>query len=227
MKRLLILCLCAALPACSSSQEPSEPASPSQEAGVHDAAFEAPATDAAPEDSSPTDASPEEAAPAEASPQDAPSADSPNEGGSSFETCENTCAQTNLLITLGGKKGTLDRAQFGFNANQTLHLEAHFGGAPACPTQSSPAPDRTVVFANVPIPTDLTPIENTPVTLLDFKGDLSPNPMDKATKAKLTPVAASASPPSGGFVAFEVEVTFPNGTMTGHLYATHCDTMDE
>jgi hypothetical protein len=60
------------------------------------------------------------------------------------------------------------------------------------------------------------------VTLLDFKGTLSPNPVDEATQSKLTPVAAGA-----GFVAFDAEVTFPDGTMTGHVYATHCDSLDE
>jgi hypothetical protein len=163
---------------------------------------------------------------------DSPGADAPpGEAGPSFGTCENACTQTNLALTFGSSKESIDRAQLGFNApaggTQTLHVEAHFGGDPACPTATSPSPDRTVIFGNLPIPTDATPVENTPVTLLDFKGTLSTSPVDKATHAKLTPVAVKVSPATDAFIAFDVEVTFPDGTMTGHVYATHCDSLDE
>lgn len=29
-----------------------------------------------------------------------------------------------------------------------------------------------------------------------------------------------------GMVALDVTLTFPDGTVTGHLYATHCDSLD-
>jgi len=149
---------------------------------------------------------------------------------SPFLTCEASCAQTSISITLGGNTLGLNRAQFGFDKSDTgeqlLYIEAHFGGDSACPSESSPSPDRTVIFAHIPVPSDSTPIEGTPVTLLDFKGDLTSNPLEKATKVKLTPVAINTTA-AAPFVAFDVEVTFATGTMTGHLYATHCDSLDE
>lgn len=145
-----------------------------------------------------------------------------------FETCSGSCAVTDLALTWGGKQVPFDRAQFGFNSSvpPTLHVEAHFGGEPACPTESSPSPDRTIVFANVPIPTDTTPIEGTSVTLLDFEGSVSSNPFDKATQATLTPVAVRIEPRSDAFVGFDVNVAFGQGSLVGHVYATHCESLD-
>lgn len=225
MDRLLLIALCAVLAACSSSEDTSQPEAPIPDAGVEatadSAEVDSEATDAPVSDSEAADAV------AEAPAEDA----SPVEAGNPFETCEGACAQTSLTVTLGGNKGTLDRAQFGFNApsggSQTIHMEAHFGGDTGCPSETSPTPDRTVVFGSVPIPSDTTPIEGTPVTLLDFEGSISSNPFDKATQVKLIPVAAKVSPPGSAFVAFDVEVEFAGGTLTGHVYATHCDSMDE
>lgn len=226
MNRLALAALCTAIAACSSSEDAKDNPQVSQDAGA---------------DTSPPDGAVAEAGadgPAVDAPSDdAPSSDvvsndaTPSETGAPFETCEGDCAQTSLTITLGNNTAAVDRAQFGFNAADkgapTLHIEAHLGGDPACPSTSSPTPDLTVIFGSVPIPTDTTPIENTPVTLLDFTGDLSPNPFDKAMTATLTPVAIKTDPPESAFIAFDVSVTFPNGTMTGHVYATHCDSMDE
>jgi guanyl-specific ribonuclease Sa len=236
MKLRFVVGLCVVLAACSSS-EGSKETTPSQDAAVDTSSLEASSPDSSspdttPEDSSLTDSLLPDALSEAALPEDALSEDtSPPDGGPSFETCEDTCAQTLLTLVFGNDEVSIDRAQFGFNlpdnGEQTLHVEAHFGGDPACPSQSSPTPDRTVIFANVPIPVDTTPIDGTPVTLLDFEGSLSPNPFDKATQVTLTPVAARMTPPEAAFVAFEVDVVFPGGTMVGHVYASHCDSMDE
>jgi hypothetical protein len=235
MKLRFLMGVCVVLAACSSS-EGSKQNTSSQDAAVDTSSLEASSPDSSSPDSSSPDATPEDSSltdsPLPDALPDALSEDtSPPDGGPSFESCEDACAQTLLTLVFGNDEVSIDRAQFGFNlpdnGEQTLHVEAHFGGDPACPSPSSPTPDRTVIFANVPIPTDPTPIEGTPVTLLDFEGSLSPNPFDKATQVTLTPVAARMTPPEAAFVAFEVDVVFPGGTMVGHVYASHCDSMDE
>src|SRR5689334_19799232 len=68
-------------------------------------------------------------------------------------TCDGACRTTALVATFGSKTGTLDRAQLGVDhgdTGDTLHVEAHHGGDPACPTASSPTPDRTFVLSGVP-----------------------------------------------------------------------------
>jgi guanyl-specific ribonuclease Sa len=237
MKLRFVVGLCAVLAACSSSEGSKGTSTPSQDAAADTSSpdtssADSSSLDASPEDSSLTDSPVPDVLPEDVLPEDAQSEDTSSpDGGPSFETCEDTCAQTLLTLVFGNAEASIDRAQFGFNlpdnGEQTLHVEAHFGGDPVCPSQSSPTPDRTVIFANVPIPTDSTPIDGTPVTLLDFEGSLSPNPFDKATQVTLIPVAARMPPPEAAFVAFEVEVVFPGGTMVGHVYASHCDSMDE
>ena len=57
----------------------------------------------------------------------------------------------------------------------------------------------------------------------DKGGDLLGGPIgQQATSVMLMPVAASGDT----FVAFDVMLTFPAGTVTGHFYATHCASMD-
>jgi hypothetical protein len=236
MKLPFVVGLCVVLAACSSSEGPNENA-PSQDAAVETSSPEASSPDSSSPDASAEDSSLSDSPPTDAPPEDVLSEDTPSEdtsspdGGPSFETCEDACTQTLLTLVFGNDEASIDRAQFGFNppdnGEQTLHVEAHFGGDPACPSPSSPTPDRTVIFANLPVPTDSTPIVGIPVTLLDFDGSLSPNPFDKATQVTLTPVAARMAPPEAAFVAFEVDVVFPGGTTVGHVYASHCDSMDE
>lgn len=118
----------------------------------------------------------------------------------------------------------LDRANFGLNADNTLHVEAHLGGDTGCPTMSSPAPDYTLVLGRVA----MSPATSSPsatANFLDFVGDMLTNMAlgQAATAVTVTPVAYEP----GTFVALDVMLTFPDGTLTGHLYATHCDSLDE
>lgn len=147
-------------------------------------------------------------------------------------SCDGACKTTSLTVTIGAKSGPLDRAQFGFNTTDgavpTVQVEAHFGGDPACPSQTSPTPDRTVVFANVPLAKGLaTEASGLKATLLDFKGDLTTEPLVRATAVKLTVVDFASAPKASSYVAFDVEATFPTGSVKGHAYATHCDSMDD
>lgn len=150
-------------------------------------------------------------------------------GGADFTTCTGGCRATTLTATFGGDTRMLDRAIYGITtagATRTLHVEAHRGGDPGCPTQSSPTPEYTVILGQVPIPTSSEPTTS-PASLLDFTGDLLDGPLgDAATDVIVAPVAAdpTASPP---FVALDVSLTFAAGAISGHLFATHCASLDE
>ncbi len=156
-----------------------------------------------------------------------------------FQTCEGACQTTNLAASFGATQRMLDRAFYGVTKDatgSTLHVEIHKGGTTTCPEQDSPTPQYSVVLANVPVPTSTAPSTST-ATLVDYVGDIvtTPNPTLRATAVTLTPVAANicttcvgTPAPSHveGMVAVDATLTFPGGTITGHFYATHCDSMD-
>ncbi|MDQ3295842.1 MAG: hypothetical protein M3619_04620 [Myxococcota bacterium] len=164
---------------------------------------------------------------------DASAIDAPDGGG--FGMCAGTCRTTALTAVFSATR-TLDRAVYGFTQSPpTLHVEAYRGGSPGCPTETSPATDYTLILGRVPVPTSTT-ASTSPGNILDFKGDLLGGPLGvQATTVTINPVAADVCPtcfgmpaPSDpdGFVALDVMLTFPNGTVTGHIFATHCDSLD-
>ncbi|MBS2015242.1 MAG: hypothetical protein JST00_20300 [Deltaproteobacteria bacterium] len=158
----------------------------------------------------------------------APTDASPTEAGSS---CEGSCKVTSLLATFGGKTRTLVRSQHGTqpgDGGTELHAEAHLGGAPECPTETSPQTDYTFVLTAVPRGRTgkLTEADGPKAAFFDFKGDLGLPPIAKATKIEVTVSAIDgASPPA--WVAMDVSATFPEGTVSGHLYAAHCTSLDQ
>lgn len=158
---------------------------------------------------------------------------------SSFETCEGSCQTTALTATFAATR-VLDRALYGITQapeGTTLHVEAYRGGAPGCPEMDSPPPEYALILGMVPVPTSTDPITSS-ANLLDYSasGDLLGGALGvRATDVVITPVAARLCPscvgqptPSDpdGMVALDVTLTFPGGTVTGHLYATHCDSFD-
>ena len=151
----------------------------------------------------------------------------PGDGAAAFDVCEGACRTTQLTATFGGTTRVLDAAYHGVTtsaAGDTLYLEAYAGAAPGCPSMNSPTPDYTLILGRVGVPTGPQAVTS-PASLLDFKGDLlggSPAPVT-ATAVTLTAVAYSAT---AGFVALDVNLTFPTGTITGHLFATRCASLD-
>ncbi len=146
--------------------------------------------------------------------------------------CVGACATLALEATYGAKTAKFERAQFGWdkaNGRVTgVTTEVHAGGAPECPKQSSPTPDRTLVVSGVPLGSAgrvLTQADGVAVTLLDFKALLTSKPLDKATQVKLTVVALEGDAPERA--AFDLEATFAEGKIVGHVFAEHCTTMDE
>lgn len=152
---------------------------------------------------------------------DAPPAD----GSSAFDVCEGACRITRLTATFGGTTRTLDAAYHGVTtsaAGDTLYIEVYAGAAPGCPSMNSPTPDYTLILGRAPVPSGPTALTS-PASLIDFKGDLlggSPAPAAAST-VELTAVAYSAT-----FVALDLSLTFPTGTITGHLFATRCPSLD-
>ena len=71
-------------------------------------------------------------------------------------------------------------------------------------------------------------------SLLDFDGALLGNtPVSQATAVSITPTASSVcttcvgqGPDPSGYVALDMVATFPEGTIAGHIYATHCESLD-
>lgn len=161
---------------------------------------------------------------------DASSSDSPS-GADGASACEGSCKVTSLVADFGGKTRTLVRSQSGTqpgDAGVDFHVESHLGGAPECPTQTSPSPDYTLVVTQVPRGRTgkLTEKDGPKGAFFDFKGDLALPPLTRATKMEVTIVAEdTATPPA--WVAMDVVATFAEGTVTGHLYASHCTTLDQ
>lgn len=151
--------------------------------------------------------------------------DAPVAIDASTSSCEGACKTTSLAAMFGSVQRTLDRAYFGVvtTANGShLRIEVYRGGGVGCPTMTSPTTDYTLVLGNVPMPTGMTPVTS-PGNILDFVGDLLNGPLGAAaTAVTITPVANDPA-----FVAADASITFAAGTITGHLYATHCDSLDE
>jgi hypothetical protein len=136
-----------------------------------------------------------------------------------------TTTTTTLTMSVGNKTGPFTRAQHGLEPAGGLYVEAHFGGAPACPTQTSPTPDRTLIISGLQPLTDggvMTEADGVRVTLLDFTGALTTLPALKATTVRAT--AREMNP--GVRVAFALEATFDGGTLTGTFSAEHCTSLD-
>lgn len=137
-------------------------------------------------------------------------------------TCTGACRTTALTATFGATTRALDVAYFGINTAGSLYVEAYGGAAAGCPTMSSPTPDYTLILGDVPLPTSTAEITS-PANLLDFQGDLLPSPAPvRASAVSLTPVAKNETE-----LALDVDLTFPSGTIAGHLFATHCDSLDD
>lgn len=139
-------------------------------------------------------------------------------------SCEGACRATALTARFGGAQGGLERAQYGDDRDDagqpTLHVEAHLGGDPACPNEQSPTPQRTLVLSGVrpgAAGEVRTYEDGARASFLDFQGDLVSAPIVRATAVKVT-----FGPSGTDWVAFELEATFPDGSIVGHVYAERC-----
>lgn len=171
----------------------------------------------------------------------------PDDGGSTSEaasdagvdapsgTCEGACKTTSLVADFGGKMRTLTRAQFGTqpgDGGTELHTESHLGGSAACPSQSSPSPDYTLIVSAIPRGSagkKLSDKNKVTSAFFDFKGDLglaAPSGITEAISVNITVASEDpATPPA--WVAVDVSASFREGTVKGHLYAEYCDSLTQ
>lgn len=154
-------------------------------------------------------------------------------------TCDSACRTTTLAAQFGATTRTFDRAVYGVTVTAgqppTLHVEAHRGGSGGCPSASSPTPDYTLVLGELALPTSPAAAATT-ANVLDFVGDLLGGPLGAAaTAATATPIALDVCPACvgqpapadpDGLIALDLTATFAGGTVAGHLFATHCDSLD-
>lgn len=129
---------------------------------------------------------------------------------------------TSVVATMAATR-TLNLGFYGVNADDgTLHLEANLGGYTDCPVMTSPTPQYLLILGRVPAAS--APTATSPGNFLDYEGDMLPSPMlgQAATSVMLSSVVYQA----GSFISLDATLTFPAGTVSGHVYATHCPSLD-
>lgn len=149
----------------------------------------------------------------------APPADAPADAGLPTE-CTGDCAVTSVRAEFQAIR-VFDHAVFGNNGDGTLHVESYLGGDMSCPSETSPTPSYTLVLGKVAPPNGTTPTLSSG-NVLDFIGDL----LGGELGAQANTVIVRAVAATAGFVALDVDLDFTNGGVAGHLYATHCASLD-
>lgn len=130
---------------------------------------------------------------------------------------------TNTLTATMQATRMLDRAFYGVNADDgTLHVEINKGGDTGCPQMNSPTPEYTVIIGRVPAMSAAS--ATSPGNFLDYQGDMLPGGVlgAPATAVILSAISYSA----GVSIALDVSMTFEAGSVTGHVFATHCASLD-
>jgi hypothetical protein len=131
-------------------------------------------------------------------------------------------APQSLEAVFGEVRAPFDRAYYGAR-DGVLHIEAHHGGVAGCPTMTSPTPDRTLVIAGLPagLATTRTYADGVRVSLLDFKGTLTKEPILRATEVTVRDPSSR-----GDALAFYLDATLPGGKIQGNVQAVHCASLD-
>ena len=159
-------------------------------------------------------------------------------------TCTGDCATMNLVATFGATTRTFDRAFFGLTSPKNsksgdweVYIENGAGDDAECPSMKSPTPDYLLILAGMPLATvDPGPITAT-ANLIDFEGALLTESFreeaasNTVTWAAFDPCIACAEGTEDDrpsrMVAVDIEAAFADGSISGHSYATHCDSLDD
>ncbi len=159
-------------------------------------------------------------------------------------TCTGTCTTMTLTAEFGGTTRSFERAFFGLvspqnsdSGNWEIYIENGAGGDDQCPSMDSPTPRYLLILASLPLPNDdATPVSGI-ANLVDFEGALLPQSLvEEASSNTVTwrafdPCIACAEGTepdrASRMVAVDIETTFEGGTIIGHSYATHCDSLDD
>ncbi len=159
------------------------------------------------------------------------------------EGCTGACATMDLTATFGETVRTFDRAFFGLTSPQNsdsgeweLYIENGAGADEECPSMKSPTPDYLFILASMPLQSaDPGPITAT-ANLIDFEGALLVDSIreeaasNSVTWVSYDPCVACAEGTENDrddrHLAVDIEATFADGSISGHAYATHCDSLD-
>lgn len=140
--------------------------------------------------------------------------------------------KTTAIANIENVQRTLERAQFGLDADGTFHIEAHEGGDPKCPDQTSPSPKRTLIITGVKhaaAGTKESKADGVNGSFLDFAGDQLPDgtPFSKATAITVEIVAIKGAAGAETEVELELDATFAEGTIKGRVFAEFCQSLSE
>ncbi len=160
-------------------------------------------------------------------------------------TCTGNCTTMTLSAEFGVTTRPFERAFFGLTSPQNsgsgtweVYIENSAGGGEQCPSMNSPTPRYLLILAGLPFPSDgaAGPVSGT-VNLVDFEGALLPQaPREEASSNTVTwrafdpciaCVEGTEPDRASRMVAVDIETTFAGGTISGHSYATHCDSLDD
>jgi hypothetical protein len=140
---------------------------------------------------------------------------------------------TEVDVTIGGVKRTLDIAQFGTETSgsgtKLLYVEAHFDGDPACADGGTRGPANTLTVGDVPrgaVGASFTKADGVYGTYWDFTGDQLKGDLQNVQASAITvTITAIGDGDDPSFVDFDVEATLPDGTAKGHVHAEYCSAM--
>ncbi len=157
------------------------------------------------------------------------------DGAPATSTCEAACRTTDAKAAFLSTQ-PFDRAQFGIETDDgggspRYYVEAFGGGDARCPGPSTPDPKRVFVITKIPRGSSkqvfTRAADGITGALVDIEGTLLATPKpESATSMTLTLVAVDPAT-SSQWIAFDVEATFPSGTIEGHFYATRCAIFDQ
>ncbi len=165
------------------------------------------------------------------------------DAGGLSTVCEGDCQALTAVVELNSTQATFQKAFYGLSISTSnpgvaqLYIEASMEGGAGCPMESSPTPDWLLVISNIPVPLSADPVsDDLSVTFVDFSGQLLMNsPISRATTSEVQLTSAqlciecvgmTAPSQPDGHVALDVMATFEQGSAMGHIYATHCDSLD-
>lgn len=150
-------------------------------------------------------------------------------------TCDGACKTTAVTAKFGAKTGKITRAYVGYTAPTNgapvaLYVDFDTQTDKGCPTDTNSAGGLKKFTIDLPLPLASSYTKANPDATFGFfdtdSADpwLTTKPIEGATAFTVTPTAAKLT--ADGFIALDLDATFPSGTVAGHLYAPHCAIFD-
>lgn len=169
-----------------------------------------------------------------------------------LEVCDGECADHNLkFTTTDGRTVPFSNVGFGLthpsdaeSGEWELYILTWEQGVSGCPDQGSPTPTHELILSDIQIPTTTDDITKDTASLvaalIDYRSNVidrtqNPSGISSASAVTIKPVGVSVCtecvgvltmPDVDGFVSFDVTAEFEEGTISGRIYAQHCDSLD-